>query len=48
MERTYNTYTRPEITVISMEAEQGFLAGSSTGGNQGLYEDPNDYSDFFE
>lgn len=48
MERSKNKYTCPEIVVITMEAEQGFLAGSSTGGNQGLYEDPNDYSDYFE
>ncbi len=48
MKSTENTYTRPEIVVISMETEQGFLAGSSIGGNQGLYEDLNDYSDYFE
>ena len=48
MKSTETTYTRPEIVNISMETEQGFLAGSSVGGNQGLYEDLNDYSDYFE
>lgn len=48
MKSTETTYTRPEIVIISMETEQGFLAGSGVGGNQGLYEDLNDYSDYFE
>lgn len=48
MEKKVTTYIQPAITVISIETEQAFLTGSSTGGNEGLYDDPNDYSDYFE
>jgi hypothetical protein len=48
MEKKFVTYTQPEITVIVLEAEQAFLAGSNAGGNESLYGDPTDYSDYFE
>lgn len=48
MEKKFTTYTKPSISVIVIEAEQAFLIGSNVGWNEGLYEDPNDYSDYFE
>ncbi|MBR5298852.1 MAG: hypothetical protein IKU36_01240 [Bacteroidales bacterium] len=48
MEKTFTKYTKPEINVIVIETEQTFLVGSNVGWNEGLYEDPNDYSDYFE
>lgn len=41
-------YKSPDVTVISLETEQYLLIGSGSGRNEGLYDDVNDYSDFFE
>ena len=48
MENLTTKYEHPLIHIIEIEAEQTFLVGSGTGRNEGLYEDPNDYSDYFE
>lgn len=48
MEDNARKYTSPGIVIIDMHTEQAFLVGSGIGGNESLYEDPNDYSDFFE
>lgn len=48
MEDNTRKYTSPGIVIIDMHTEQAFLVGSGIGGNESLYEDPNDYSDFFE
>ena len=48
MERNVQNYEAPHIVIIQIETEQAFLTGSGHGNNEGLYDDPNDYSDFFE
>lgn len=48
MEDNARKYSSPDIVIIDMHIEQAFLVGSGIGGNEGLYDDPNDYSDFFE
>lgn len=48
MKDTDRKYESPQIDIIDMHAEQAFLVGSGIGGNEGLFEDPDDYSDYFE
>lgn len=48
MESETLIYKSPDVTVISLETEQYLLIGSGSGRNEGLYDDVNDYSDFFE
>lgn len=48
MVRNGLTYETPHIIIIQIEVEQTFLTGSGEGNNESFFEDPNDYSDFFE
>lgn len=48
MKNKTDKYTSPAMEVITMEAEQFLLIGSGSGNNDGLYDDVNDYSDYFE
>lgn len=48
MKTKTDKYTSPAMEVITMEAEQFLLIGSGSGNNDGLYDDVNDYSDYFE
>ena len=43
-----NTYTSPEVTLITLISEQCILSSSGYGSTEELLEDPNDYIDFFE
>ncbi|MBQ8049506.1 MAG: hypothetical protein IJ271_07625 [Bacteroidales bacterium] len=47
MKDTERKYESPHIEIIDMQAEQAFLTGSS-GQNESLFEDPNDFFDYFE
>lgn len=48
MEDNVRKYESPAIDIIDINSEQAFLVGSGTGYNEGLYDDPNDYSDYFD
>lgn len=48
MENHKLTYVSPEAVIIALETEQYLLIGSGSGQNEGLYDDVNDYSDYFE
>jgi len=48
MKTEKDKYTSPAMEVITMEAEQYLLIGSGSGSTEGLYDDVNDYSDYFE
>lgn len=48
MEDHERKYTSPQIEIVDLSVEQAFLVGSGTGSNESLYDDLNDYSDFFE
>jgi hypothetical protein len=48
MKNNRPTYVSPESIIIALETEQYLLIGSGTGQNEGLYDDTNDYSDYFE
>lgn len=48
MKNTKTPYVSPEAMTITLETEQYLLIGSGSGQNEGLYDDVNDYSDYFE
>jgi len=48
MEDNVRKYESPAIDIIDINSEQAFLVGSGTGYNESLYDDPNDYSDYFD
>lgn len=48
MKTETNKYISPAMEVITMEAEQYLLIGSGSGSTESLYDDVNDYSDYFE
>lgn len=48
MEDNVRKYESPAIDIIDINSEQAFLVGSGTGHNESLYDDPNDYSDYFD
>ncbi|MBR4299370.1 MAG: hypothetical protein IKT59_06625 [Bacteroidales bacterium] len=48
MKNTKTPYVSPEAMIITLETEQYLLIGSGSGQNEGLYDDVNDYSDYFE
>lgn len=47
MKDTERKYESPQIATIYMHTEQAFLVGSN-GENESLFEDPNDFFDYFE
>ena len=48
MKTETDKYISPAMEVITMEAEQYLLIGSGSGSTESLYDDVNDYSDYFE
>lgn len=48
MKNKKDKYIAPAMEVITMEAEQFLLIGSGSGSTESLYDDVNDYSDYFE
>lgn len=48
MKTADNIYVRPEAKTIMLCTEQVVCAQSGMGGNEGMTEDPDDYSDLFE
>lgn len=48
MKSSNNHYLTPTVTTLMLETEQMVCAQSNAGGNENLFDDPDDYDGLFD